>query len=214
MSNPFEQARIHQLISDYSPDTPPTLTLDFGDYLSLLWRLDQLAAHTGQAQYYRRCAHALGQGLGLEGQPVYKLVEYSESGSLYVQLPNVAYRFAPRLLDASDRRAAAAQLLSLRQDILRVGSASAQWGAGWPGSGIDDEELRERVFAVLFTALQGQFANFGRLLLVIDIVLANLLVGMETLPELPLSELVMNFGYPHPKDPNVRQQFYENPPPS
>ena len=43
MQSRFEQARINQLISSYAPNDPPRLVLDFGDMLSLVWRLDKSA---------------------------------------------------------------------------------------------------------------------------------------------------------------------------
>ena len=74
-SNPFEQARIQQLISPYSPDEPPPLLLDFGDYLSLLWRLDSCVGLPNRARYYRRCAQTLANGLNFRGRSLFRLVE-------------------------------------------------------------------------------------------------------------------------------------------
>jgi hypothetical protein len=209
-SQTFEQARIHQLLSTYSPDAPPRLLLDFGDYLSLIWRLDRSAEHAGKSRYYRHCTRALGDGLGLQNRSVYRLVEYTAPGELYRQMPNAPYRGTNRLVDAQDRKAAIAQLIQLRDDVMRVGTSQETWGKSWPGSGITDPEVRERVFAVLFTALQGQFTNFSRLLLVTDIVLANLLLGFEPQREASLQQLVDQYGYPDPIDNRVRQEFYSD----
>ena len=80
-----------------------------------------------------------------------------------------------------------------------------------PGSGIVDVELRERVFAVLFTALQGQFGNFGRLLLVVDIVLSDLLLGFQQdTREVKLDKLIGEFNYPDPNDSRVRWSYYSD----
>ncbi len=91
--------------------------------------------------------------------------------------------------------------------MLRIGTYEENWNGAWPGSGLVDNNLRERVFAVLFTALQGQFASFGRLLLVVDIVMTNLIVGFEEPPEIPLSQLIAEHGYPDPRDERARADF-------
>ncbi len=207
MQSRFEQARINQLISLYSPDDPPRLPLDFGDYLSLLWRLDASAGIPNRERYYRQCAHALCDALNFKGHPICRMVETTPAGQIYSQLPNLPYRSSDRFIDARDRKAALTQLISLRGDTLRIGTYNEGWDGGWPGGGILDTELRERVFAVLFTALQGQYTNFGRLLLVIDIVIANLLFGLEDSPEIQLTDLIANYDYPDPRDERVRHDF-------
>lgn len=212
MTNRIERTRISQLTSTYGPDEPPRLPMDFGDYLSLLWRLDRHAEDAARVKYYRRCALALGDGLGLKDRSIYRLVELTQPGQLYQQLPNAPYRGTSRLVDAQDRKAAIAQLAQLRLDILRIGTYHDQWPVSWPGSGIMDTELRERVFAVLFTALQGQYENFGRLLLVVDIVLSDLLVGIHQMSEVSLHDLIGEFGYPNFADTKVRAAFYSGTP--
>lgn len=207
MQSRSEQVRISQLISTYSPDDPPRTPLDFGDFLSLAWRLDRSAGQPNREKYYRQCLRALGDGLGLTGHSLCRLIESSEPGQIYRQIPNLPYRTGERFVDAQDRKAAIAQLLALRDDTLRIGTYQEAWGGGFPGSGILENELRERVFAVLFTALQGQYSNFGRLLLVVDIVLTNLLLGFENPPEVTLITLVADCNYPDPADPRVRQLF-------
>ncbi len=206
--NSTEKARIIQLVSTYGPDEPPKLPLDFGDLLSILWRLDQSAADQGRVTYYRRCALALAEGLGLKGRSLYKLIDITPPGELYVHLPNAPYRGTSRLIDAQDRKAAIRQLASLRLDVLRIGTYHDSWGVSWPGSGIMDTDLRERVFAILFTALQGQYDNFGRLLLVLDIVLADLLLGMGHYQEIELQDLIAQYQYPAFNDSKVRSMFY------
>lgn len=211
MPSHFEQARINQLLSAYAPHDPPRLGLDFGDYLSLLWRLDRSAALPARSRYYRQCACALASALNFKAHPLGRLVETTEAGEIYRQLANLPYRTGSRLLDANDRRAAIAQLTTLREDILRMGTYSEHWGGGWPGSGILETEVRERVFAVLFTALQGQFSNFARLLLVIDIVLADILLGASPINEVALAELVARHDYPDPTNPRVQRDFNSDP---
>jgi len=201
----FEQARINQLVSAYSPEEPPRLPLDFGDYLSLLWRVD--TALPQRERYYRQCAQALGTALGLKPLPIFRLVENTPAGEIYSQLPNLPYRSPERHVDAKDRKAALSQLITLRGDTLRIGTYDESWDSGWPGSGLVDVELHDRVFAVLFTALQGQYANFGRLLLVVDIVISNLIVGFEEPPEIQFAQLTAEFGYPDPLDERVRRDF-------
>lgn len=207
MQSRSEQARISQLISFYSPDDPPRAALDFGDYLSLAWRLDHSAGQPNREKYYRQCLRALSDGLSLNGHNLCRLVDSCEPGHIYQQLPNLPYRNGARLVDAHDRKAAIVQLLALRDDTLRIGTYQETWGGGFPGSGILETELRERVFAVLFTALQGQYSNFGRLLLVVDIVLTDLMLGFDCAPEVALSTLIADCGYPDPADPRVRQAF-------
>lgn len=207
MYSRFEQSRVNQLISAYTPSEPPRTPLDFGDLLSLLWRLDLSKERPNRERYYRRCALALAKGMKLDAHPVYRHIENSDAGDVSRMLPNVIYRLKKGALDAHDGKAALDQLVRLRSDILRVGTYQESWVSNWPGSGLQDGELRERVFAVLFTALQGQFTNFGRLLLVTDIVIANLLLGLELPEEIGLIRLVSEFGYPDPSDPQTRETF-------
>jgi hypothetical protein len=207
MQSRFEQTRINQLIGLYSPDDPPRLAMDFGDYLSLLWRIDASAGLPNRERYYRQCANALGTALNLQKHAIHKLVLSTPAGQIYTQLPNLPYRNGGRFVDAKDRKAALTQLIILRGDTLRMGTYNESWLGGWPGDGIQDNELRERVFAVMFTALQGQFTNFARLLLVIDIVIANLLFGFEELAEAQFPQLTAEFGYPDPRDERVRRDF-------
>lgn len=206
----FEQARIQQLASTYGPDDPPRLMLDFGDYLSLLWRLDQCVDMPGRARYYRRCVKAVGDGLGFRGRSLFRLVEMTEPGEVYKHLPNAPYRGTTHLVDARDRKAAITQLVQIRNDILNIGTYHQMWNGSWPGSGILDAEIRERLFAVLFTALQGQFGNFGRLLLVLDIVLSNLLLGFDPIEEISLDELIANYGFPDPADEYMMKEYYSD----
>jgi hypothetical protein len=208
MHNQRDQTRINQLTSTYGPDEPPRLPLDFGDYLSLLWRIDLHAAEPNKVKYYRRCALALAAGLDMQGRSIFRLVEVTPPGELYRQLPNAPYRGTARLIDASDRKAAINQLTQLRADVLKIGTYQDHWPVSWPGSGIVDAELRERVFAVLFTALQGQFSSFGRLLLVVDIVLSDLLLGIQPAKELSLDQLIAEHHYPNPNDSRVRWEFH------
>lgn len=209
MPDPRERSRIQQLTSSYGPDEPPRLPMDFGDFLSLLWRLDKHAEDPARVKYYRRCAISLAEGLELKGRSLYKLVEQTTPGQLYEQLPNAPYRGTSRLLDAQDRKAAIRQLAQLRLDVLRIGTYHDQWPVSWPGSGIMEVELRERVFAVLFTALQGQYENFGRLLLVVDIVLGDLLIGIQPeTKEIGLHRLIVEYGYPNFQDTKTKAAFY------
>lgn len=207
MQSRFEQVRISQLLSTYSPTDPPRTSLDFGDYLSLLWRLDHSADCLNRVRYYRQCASALARGLNFKTHPLHRLVEMSPPGEIYQHIPNLPYRLGGHLVDAKDRKAAISQLMVMRDQIYSLGTYQEKWGGGWPGNGIQDTEVRERVFAVLFTALQGQYGNFARLLLVIDIVLSNLLLGGDANDEVTLPELVGQFEYPNPSSPRVQQDF-------
>ncbi len=207
MQSRFEQARINQLISSYAPNDPPRLVLDFGDMLSLVWRLDKSAGQGNRERYYRQCVRSVSSGLELSAHPLCRLIDLTAAGEIYQQIPNLPYRAGKRLVDAQDRKGAIAQLMHLRDDTLRIGTYQEGWGGAFPGSGILDTETRERVFAVLLNALQGQYSNFGRLLLVLDIVLANLMLGFDAMPEIPLQTLVADHGYPDPADPRIHRDY-------
>ena len=67
--------------------------------------------------------------------------------------------------------------------------------------------MRERLFAVFFTAFDGQFRPFSRMILVIDIVLQELLLGVRKLQEISLIRLIQDYGYPDPHNAAVQAQF-------
>lgn len=203
----FDHLRIDQLISPYSPTLPPALPLDFGDYLSLLWRLERAGQRGIGVNYYRRCERALAMALTLTDAEVGKLVKLTVPTKLSEELPNLPYRNGERRVDAQDRKAAIAQLWKLRADVLTMGSYPEVWRSAWPGSGIENEELRERVFAVLFTALPSQYAPFARVLLVTDIVLQELMIGTRRSQSFLLHTLIKDCGWPDPKNPESQALF-------
>lgn len=194
----FEQVRMAQLLGAYAPHEPPRQSLDFSDYLSIAWRLDRSVERPKRALYYRQCLNALASGLKIHTLPLHKLIDSCQPGDLYRQMSNLPYRSRNRLVDAADRKAAIAQLSHLRDSICEIGAYQQTWGISYPGAGILDSELRERVFAVLFTALQGQFSTFSRLLLVADIVLANLLLDYDLTDDVELETLILLHGWPDP----------------
>ncbi len=208
MINHNDDNRVKQLTSPYSPQSPPQLPLDFGDFLSLLWRIDRHAAHDNRVQYYGECAQALARAFKFEQKSLGRLIRSAAPGEFYASLSNVPFRETGRLMDASARKDAIHQLVRLRADVLSIGSYQHDWLVGWPGSGVLDEELRERIFATLFTALRGQYQHFGRLLLVIDIVLQELLLGSRQISEVSLGTLIERYDYPDPEDPAIRDLFY------
>ena len=53
--------------------------------------------------------------------------------------------------------------------------------------------------ATLFTALRSQYLYLGRMLLVVDIVLQELLLGTRSVNEFSLGTLIERFGYPDPE---------------
>ena len=205
--NRSDQNRIRQLTSPYSPFNPPRVDLEFGDFLSLLWQADLNASKPELAQYYVQCSRALARGLDIENTLLGRIVKTTVPGHLCDALENVPFRESPRLNDASARKAAIHQLVSLRSDVLKIGSYQYDWVVGWPGSGIADPELRERVFATLFTALRGQYDHFGRLILVIDIVLQEMMLGTRDAKEVTLWMLIDRYGYPDPEDEAVRALY-------
>jgi hypothetical protein len=202
-----DEARIAQLTSPYSPLAPPKLPLEFGDYLSLIWRIDRHAGQKHLTRYYSACAESVARGLGLDRPSLRRTLRAVAPGEVATSLINVPFRGTGRLPDASARRAAIAQLVRLRGDVLSIGSYQHDWVVGWPGSGIVDADLRERVFATLFTALPSQYVHFGRLLLVIDFVLQELLLGTREVAEVSLGTLIDRFGYPDPESPEVRALY-------
>jgi hypothetical protein len=202
-----DQQRITQLLSAYSPNTPPQLSLTFGDYLSLLWRVDSAAGDPAREQYYRQCTEALARGLEFDSRSVSRLVKSTPAGMICSSLHNAPYRSTNRLVDAQDRREAIRQLMDLRDHIMRMGIYREQWTLGWPGSRLTDQELRERLFAVFFTAFDSQFMHFSRLLFVTDIVLQELLLGDRTERKISLIRLIREYGYPDPDSSSARAQF-------
>jgi hypothetical protein len=202
--NRSDEYRIKQLTSPYSPQIPPQLPLDFGDFLSLIWRIDRHASQKNLVDYYAQCARALARAFEFDQKSLGRMIRSTEPGQLYDSLSNVPFRETGRLLDASARKDAIYQLARLRSDVLSIGAYQHDWVVGWPGSGVLDAELRERIFATLFTALRSQYLHFGRLLLVIDIVLHELLLGVRTIDEVSLGTLIDHYGYPDPEDPAVR----------
>ena len=205
--NRSDDSRINQLTSPYSPFNPPQLPLDFGDYLSLLWRTDRNAKQANLMRYYAQCARALSQAFQFEQKSLGRMIRATEAGQLYESLSNVPFRETGRLMDASARKAAIQQLVRLRSDVLSIGAYQHDWVVGWPGSGVLDPELRERIFATLFTALRGQYGHFGRLLLVLDIVLQELLLGTRVITEFSLGTLIDLYNYPDPEDSAVRALY-------
>lgn len=202
-----DSARIEQLTSPYDPFRPPRLALDFGDYLSLMWRVDRSAGYENRVAYYRQCVIALTRAFDLENRGFGRLVRTAAPGTFCDSLSNAPFRATGRLDDAVARKAAIQQLVTMRSDVVSIGSYQHDWVVGWPGSGIVNGELRERVFATLFTALRSQYAHFGRMLLVIDIVLQELLLGTRTLGEVSLATLVEHFGYPDPASETMRELY-------
>lgn len=202
-----DQQRIMQLLSTYRPESPPQLPLTFGDYLSLLWRIDNASENPNIESYYRRCAGSVAAGLGFSDRSLCRLVRATPAGGIYGILQNAPYRGTARLVDAQDRRAAIRQLVDLRNHILSMGDYRSQWTLGWPGSRLSDVELRERLFAVFFTAFDGQFSHFSRLLLVIDIVLQEMLLGDRLHREVSLIRLIREFDYPDPDDSKTHAYF-------
>lgn len=205
--NRNDEARISQLTSPYSPFQPPQFPFDFGDFLSLVWRLDRHAGQANLVRYYTACVRAMMQAYDVENRGLGRVLRGAEPGQLYAALSNVPFRDQERLMDASARKAGIDQLVRLRSDTLSIGAYQHDWLVGWPGSGVLDPELRERIFATLFTALRSQYAHFGRVLLVIDIVLQELLVGTRAVMEISLGTLIDQYGYPDPEDPTVRDLF-------
>jgi hypothetical protein len=195
----FDHLRIDQLIAPYSPTQPPSLPLDFGDYLSILWRLERAGQRNLGVAYYKRCERALAAALALNETELGNLIKTTPPTKLNEEIPNLPYRGWGRRVDAPDRKAAIAQLWKLRGDVLTMGSYPETWRTAWPGSGITDEELRERMFAILFTALPSQYAPYARLLLVTDIVLQELMLGTRRTSSFLLHTLVKDFGWPDPQ---------------
>ncbi len=202
-----DQSRINQLTSPYSPFNPPQLSLDFSDFLSLIWRVDRHAAQKNLVQYYLECTRALSRAFNFEQRSLGRVMRTTPPGQLYATLSNMPFRETRRLGDASARRAAIQQLAQLRSDVLSIGVYQHNWIVGWPGSRIQDSELRERIFATLFTALPSQYSHFGRLILVIDIVLQELLLGNRDNSEFALGTLIDRYGYPDPEDRRVRELY-------
>ena len=152
-------------------------------------------------------ARALARAFQFDQRSLGRMVKTTEPGYVCEALSNVPFRDTGRLIDASARKSAIQQLVRLRSDVLSIGAYQHDWVVGWPGSGVIDAELRERIFATLFTALRGQYSHFGRLLLVIDIVLQELLLCTRIFSDFSLGILIDQYGYPDPEDPAVRALY-------
>jgi hypothetical protein len=202
-----DQQRVTQLLSPYSPATPPKLAMTFADFLSLLWRLDAAGGDPKREAYYRQCADSVARGLAFENRSLYRMLINTPAGEICRSLQNAPYRGTARLVDAQDRRDAIRQLVDLRGQILTMAAYRDRWTLGWPGSRMTDVELRERLFAVFFTAFDSQFAHFSRMLFVVDIVLQELLLGDRVERQISLIRLIKEFGYPDPSSSAVRAQF-------
>jgi hypothetical protein len=183
------------------------LPLTFGDYLSILWRIDRSTALPNRETYYRQCATAIARGLDFEGRSIHRLARLTAAGAICITLENAPYRATNMLIDAQDRRAAIRQLIDLRTHILTMAAYREAWTLGWPGSRLSDTELRERLFAVFFTAFNGQFHHFSRLILVADIVLQELMLGDRQVREISLIRLIKEYDYPEPDSAKVREQY-------
>jgi hypothetical protein len=205
--NLLDQPRISQLTSSYAPQYPPAMPLGFGDYLSILWRLDLSAGHEGRMRYYRACAIALSAAMGFRDAPLGQLVRATPPGELYFALRTLPYNTTERPQDADERSRAIQQLLQIRADVVGIGVYQENWENRWPGSGIADQNVRDRIHAVLFTALPSQYPVFARLVLVVDIVLQELLTGSRKLSEFDVRELVASYKYPDPRDPDVQRLY-------
>jgi len=205
--NRNDEDRIAQLTSPYSPFAPPQLPLDFGDFMSLAWRADRAANQPNRLRYYMACMRAIAQAFEFDDRALGRMLRTVEPGQLCLSMSNVPFRDAARLKDASARKAAIDQLVRLRSDVVAIGAYQHDWVVGWPGSGVQDADLRARIFATLFTALRSQYAHFGRLLLVIDIVLQELLLGTRSAAEVSLGTLIDQYAYPDPEDPAVRELY-------
>jgi hypothetical protein len=181
--------------------------MTFADFLSLLWRLDAAGGDPKREAYYRQCADAVARGLAFESRSLYRMLINTQAGEICRSLQNAPYRGTARLVDAQDRRDAIRQLVDLRGQILTMAAYRDRWTLGWPGSRMTDVELRERLFAVFFTAFDSQFAHFSRMLFVVDIVLQELLLGDRVERQISLIRLIKEFGYPDPSSSAVRAQF-------
>ena len=205
--NLLDQPRISQLTSSYSPQYPPALPLGFGDYLSILWRLDRSVGHDGRTRYYRACAITLSEALGFKDAALGMVVRSTAPGDIYNALGSVPHHSMERIPDASERRLAIQQLVKMRSDVISIGVYQEDWENRWPGSTITDTALRERIHAVLFTALPSQYPVFARILLVVDIVLQELLTGSRKISEYDLRTLIHDHKYPDPRDPDVKRLY-------
>ncbi|HVO68929.1 MAG TPA: hypothetical protein VMT24_02720 [Aggregatilineaceae bacterium] len=204
MPNHLDQPRISQLTSSYAPPFPPVLPLGFGDYLSILWRLDRSAGHDGKSLYYRACAIALLNALELRDTPLGQVMRAAVPGTNYDALSTVPFKEKELSPDAESRGAAIGQLVKMRSDVLTMGVYQEAWEIRWPGNGILDLDLRDRMHTVLFTALPSQYPVFARLLLVVDIVLQELLTGSHKPVEVDIPALILTYHFPDPRDPDVQ----------
>ncbi len=209
-------ARVRQLRSAYDPGSALELPLGFGDYLSILFRLDEqnrLIEELGPVEplplrqaWYVACGTALRDALSLKDTAFDRVAhERPYDPRQIVSDLRQALRAQHGVFQAVYYEIAIGGLLRQRADILRAGR-SVTHVEGGPGSGITDEALRARIQAVYFTRFDEALLNFSRQLLDVDALLEELL-PMAVAPPVELARLQAEYNYPTAADPRWAPAF-------
>ncbi len=212
----MELARVRQLRSPYDTRQDPQLPLGFGDYLSLLFRLDEqstLLQERGEVDplllrraWYLACCSALCRALALQGTAFDTLHEakpYDPRQIVAGLRPSLRAQHGP--FQAVYYEIALGGLLRQRADVLRMGRSVTHLRGG-PGSGIADKALQARIHDVYFTRFDEGLLNFSRHLLDIDRLLEDLL-PLDIGPPVELARLRSEFGFPDRADARWRMAF-------
>lgn len=204
-----ELAYVRQLRSAYSPDGTLELPLGLGDYLSLLFLLDEqdrLIEERGAANalllrrsWYLGCCTALRDALKLTETAFDTLAgEKAYDARRIVGGLRQALRDQHGVFQAVYYELAIGGLLRQRGDVLSA-RRSVSYLEGGPGSGIADESLKARIRQVYFAQFDEALLVFSRQLLDIDELLVELLPITVGQP-VELAVLQAQFNYPDGSD--------------
>ncbi len=202
-------AYVRQLRSAYAPASEPELPLGFGDYLSLLYRLDEqdrLIEERGAANalplrrsWYLGCCSALRGALLLTDTAFDTLPgEKPYDPRQIVNGLRQGLRERHGVFQAVYFELAIGGLLRQRADILQA-RRSVSYLEGGPGSGITGEALKTRIQQVYFTQFDEALLAFSRQLLALDALLVELLPITVGQP-VELAELRSQYNYPDGSD--------------
>jgi hypothetical protein len=201
--------RVRQLRSLYAPASELALPLGLGDYLSLLFHLDEqcrLIQERGELDplplrrsWYLACCTALLDALALTDTSFNTLAaEKPYDPRQIVGGLRRALRERHGVFQAVYYEIAIGGLLRQRADILRAGRSVTHLEGG-PGSGIADEALRVRIQQVYFTRFDEALLDFSLQLLDMDRLLGDLLPIAVPSP-VELARLRAEYNYPDRSD--------------
>lgn len=203
--DPVERGR--QLRSNYVYNTT-WLPFDFGDLTSLLWRYDQADADglPVLAGYYRAAWEALLRGLALDKTELGRWLLDAQP-PVIPSLPAFVEREAPFAEDLMARAQAVANLLSLRDSVIRFGADEIDTdAASSPAAEIQDARLAQAIEDLYLRSLPDHLDTLGTVLLNIDALLYELLLAWHPRGSQTLPILISQYGFP---DPGAHREKFE-----